>query len=95
MMTPVAQSNDIISFGPLRVVARERLVTKDGVPVELSPRAFDILLALVSQPAEVVSKGDLIAILHPPDKVRLFAAPSLGARGGRWSRQWVHDQAGN
>jgi DNA-binding winged helix-turn-helix (wHTH) protein len=47
------------------VVARERLVTKDGVPVELSPRAFDILLALVSRPAEVVSKGDLIAQAWP------------------------------
>jgi DNA-binding winged helix-turn-helix (wHTH) protein len=65
MTTPVARGNDIISFGPFRVVASERLVTKDGVPVKLSPRTFDILMALVSRPAEVVSKGDLIGQAWP------------------------------
>jgi predicted ATPase/DNA-binding winged helix-turn-helix (wHTH) protein len=60
MMTPSAQTTETISFGPFRLVASERLLTKDGVPVELSPRAFDILVTLLSRPTEVVTKGDLM-----------------------------------
>jgi predicted ATPase/DNA-binding winged helix-turn-helix (wHTH) protein len=59
-MTPAAQTKEIISFGPFRLVASERRLTKDGMPVELSPRALDILMALLSRPTEVVSKSDLI-----------------------------------
>src|SRR5271170_6903145 len=65
MTTPAAQNKEIISFGPFRMVVSERLLTKDGAPVELSPRAFDILLALLSHPTEVVSKNDLMDQVWP------------------------------
>jgi hypothetical protein len=35
MTTPVAQSKGILSFGPFRLVASERLLAKDGVLVPL------------------------------------------------------------
>ena len=54
-----------MSFGPFRLLASERLLTKDSVPVELSPRAFDILMTLVSRPTEVVSKRDLMGQVWP------------------------------
>jgi hypothetical protein len=38
-MTPAAQNKEILSFGPFSLVASERLLTKDGAPVELSARA--------------------------------------------------------
>ena len=65
MTTPAAQNKEIISFGPFRLIVSERLLTNSGVPVELSGRAFDILLALLSRPTEVVSKSDLMDRVWP------------------------------
>jgi TolB-like protein len=63
-MTP-APSRDVISFGPFRLVASARLLTKDGAQVDLGARALDMLIALVSRPNEVVSKKDLLARVWP------------------------------
>src|SRR4030081_442190 len=65
MTTTAAQSKEITSFGPFRLVASERLLTKDSVPVELSARAFDILMTLLSRPTEVISKSDLMGQAWP------------------------------
>ena len=65
MMTAAAQTRDGLSFGPFSLVASERLLTKDGAPVELGARALDILIALLSRPNEVVSKKDLMARVWP------------------------------
>jgi predicted ATPase/DNA-binding winged helix-turn-helix (wHTH) protein len=61
MITPAAQTRDVISFGPFSLVASERLLTKDGVLVDLGGRSLDILINLLSRPNEVVSKRDLLA----------------------------------
>ena len=47
MKRPAAQTKEVISFGPFSLVASERLLTKDGVPVELSARAFDALVIFI------------------------------------------------
>ena len=65
MTTPAAQIEKTISFGPFSLAASERLLTKDGAPVELSGRPYDILLALLSRPNEVISKSDLMAQVWP------------------------------
>jgi predicted ATPase/DNA-binding winged helix-turn-helix (wHTH) protein len=65
MMTPAAQTKDVISFGFFSLVASERLLTREGAPVELGARALDILIALVSRPNEVVSKKELLARVWP------------------------------
>jgi DNA-binding winged helix-turn-helix (wHTH) protein len=65
MIMPAAQIRDVISFGPFSLVASERLLTKQGAPVELGARTLDILIALVSRPNEVVSKRDLLARVWP------------------------------
>jgi predicted ATPase/DNA-binding winged helix-turn-helix (wHTH) protein len=65
MTKPAEQARDVVSFGPFRLVASERLLTKDGVPVEVGARTLDALIALVSRPNEVVSKGDLLARVWP------------------------------
>jgi predicted ATPase/DNA-binding winged helix-turn-helix (wHTH) protein len=43
----------------------ERLLTRQGAPVELGARALDILIALATRPNEVVSKRDLLAQVWP------------------------------
>jgi predicted ATPase/DNA-binding winged helix-turn-helix (wHTH) protein len=49
----------IASFGPFRLHVTERLLEKNGVPVEIGSRALDILVTLLEQAPEVVSKHDL------------------------------------
>jgi len=69
MAMPAAQTREIISFGPFRLIASERLLTKDGAPVELGARSLDALVALVSRPNEIVSKRDLLAQVWPDSVV--------------------------
>ncbi|MBB3656840.1 putative ATPase/DNA-binding winged helix-turn-helix (wHTH) protein [Rhizobium sp. BK650] len=52
-------------FGPFRLAVNERLLTRDGMPVELGGRALDILIALVTAPNEIISKKDLMAQVWP------------------------------
>jgi predicted ATPase/DNA-binding winged helix-turn-helix (wHTH) protein len=61
----VARTTDVISFGPFTLVASERLLMKDGAPVELGSRTLEILIALVSRPNEVVGKRELLAQVWP------------------------------
>jgi len=65
MNAPAAQMRNAVSFGPFRLVAGERLLTKDGVPVELGARTLDTLIALVSRPNEIVGKRELMAAVWP------------------------------
>jgi DNA-binding winged helix-turn-helix (wHTH) protein len=50
-----------IIFGPFRLLQARRLLLKGNEPVSVSGRAFDLLIALVERPGEVVSKSELIA----------------------------------
>jgi len=65
MNGPAAQPREIISFGPFSLVPGERLLTRDGVPVEVGARTFDMLMALVSRPNEVIAKRELMAKVWP------------------------------
>ena len=64
-MATVADTKGGVSFGPFTLFASERLLTKEGVPVELGARALDILVALTSAPNEVLSKKDLMSRVWP------------------------------
>jgi predicted ATPase/DNA-binding winged helix-turn-helix (wHTH) protein len=65
MKGPAAQTRDVISFGPFSLIASERLLMKEGAPVDVGARTLDTLIALMSRPNEVVSKRDLIARVWP------------------------------
>lgn len=54
-----------IVFGPFCVVASKRLLTKDGIPVEIGGRALDLLIALLARPGVVLSKRELINQVWP------------------------------
>jgi predicted ATPase/DNA-binding winged helix-turn-helix (wHTH) protein len=51
---------DQISFGPFCLIPSARLLTRDGVPVDIGGRSFDLLAALVEQPGRVLSKRELL-----------------------------------
>ncbi|MGY2735072.1 ATP-binding protein [Sphingomonas sp. UYP23] len=57
------------AFGPFRLSAAERTLTRDGVPLPLGSRAFDILLALVERAGSLVAKADLMQIAWPATTV--------------------------
>jgi predicted ATPase/DNA-binding winged helix-turn-helix (wHTH) protein len=60
-MAIAADDHTGVRFGPFKLVVGERLLTRDGVPVDLGGRALDILVALATSPNEIVSKKDLMA----------------------------------
>jgi predicted ATPase/DNA-binding winged helix-turn-helix (wHTH) protein len=57
---PAHTAQGLIAFGPFRLSPAERLIEKDGKPLELGGRAMDILIALVERAGDVVSQRDLI-----------------------------------
>jgi predicted ATPase/DNA-binding winged helix-turn-helix (wHTH) protein len=64
MVGPAAES-EVISFGRFRLVPSQRLLTNNGVPVDVGARALDVLIALVSRPNQVVGKRALMAQAWP------------------------------
>ncbi|EPE98336.1 ATP-binding protein [Rhizobium grahamii] len=54
-----------LSFGPFCLNVGQRLLAKEGVPVELGARALDLLIALVSAPNTLLSKSDLMSRIWP------------------------------
>jgi len=65
MATAINRTDGGLSFGPFNLVVNERLLTREGVTVELGARALDILIALTSAPNEIVSKKHLMAQVWP------------------------------
>src|SRR3954468_20280627 len=65
MATMSGEAKDRFSFGPFDLSISERLLTRNGAPVDLGARAFDILFALISTPKEVVSKKELMSRVWP------------------------------
>jgi DNA-binding winged helix-turn-helix (wHTH) protein len=66
--SPLVQAEVVwraFSFGPFRIISHARLVERDGSPMPLDSRAFDLLCVLVSRPGKVVSKGELMAKVWP------------------------------
>lgn len=55
-----AYTAETVAFGPFRVDATRRLLYRDGEPVHLTPRAFDLLVAFVRRPGEVLSRQELL-----------------------------------
>jgi len=48
------------AFGPFRVEVAKRQLTRDGLPVPLTPKVFDILVLLLRHRGKVVEKDDLV-----------------------------------
>jgi DNA-binding winged helix-turn-helix (wHTH) protein len=55
----------LILFGPFRVLPKQRLLMQEDKPVRLGSRAFDVLIALLERPGELLSKEELMARVWP------------------------------
>ena len=59
------KAGQLFEFGPFRLDARERRLTKDGLPVLVTPKAFDTLVCLVDNAGSLVTRQDLMARVWP------------------------------
>ena len=58
-----------ISFGPFRVMRARRILERDGAPVQIGSRAFDILAHLLEHPGEVVGRRALLGAAWPDTNI--------------------------
>jgi len=58
--TPEGKNDGVHRFGDVEVDAARRMVLRGGEPVDLSPKEFDLLLALLRRGGAVVSRVDLL-----------------------------------
>lgn len=49
----------VFAFGPFHISPKERLLTRNGVPVTIGGRAFDLLVALIERAGQVVDARQL------------------------------------
>jgi DNA-binding winged helix-turn-helix (wHTH) protein len=52
-------------FGPFRLFPDGRRLERDGAPMALTPKAFDLLLALVRHCDRALSKDELLSLVWP------------------------------
>ena len=55
-----ARPPDRLQFGDVVLVPEERLLLKNGRPVPLTPKAFDVLVALATNPGRLLTKDQLL-----------------------------------
>jgi DNA-binding winged helix-turn-helix (wHTH) protein/Tol biopolymer transport system component len=59
------QAHRLYQFGAFQIDARERVLLREGAPVPLPPKAFDVLLVLVERCGHIVEKDDLLKAAWP------------------------------
>src|SRR5215471_12738631 len=59
------QTKRIYEFGPFRLDEAEHLLLRDGNAVPLTPKAFDLLLALVKRHGRLLEKDELLKQVWP------------------------------
>src|ERR1700752_2978708 len=59
------QDNHSYEFGRFRLKTAERVLLREGEPVPLTPKVFDILVTLVENRGQVVAKDDLMKRVWP------------------------------
>src|SRR3954447_11911560 len=57
--------NRLYEFGEFRLDASVRALSRRGVTVPLTPKAIDLLLALVDQPGRLLNKESLLKTVWP------------------------------
>ena len=59
-LTPVGAEGVRVRFGEVEIDAESRTVTKAGEPIQLTPKEFDLLLALWRRRGAVASRAELL-----------------------------------
>jgi DNA-binding winged helix-turn-helix (wHTH) protein/tetratricopeptide (TPR) repeat protein len=62
-VTPDTTPSAFFDFGPFRLDPARRRLMRDGEPVKLTAKAYDVLLALIQHRTRVVEKDDLMRLV--------------------------------
>lgn len=54
---------DVIRFHHIEIRPEERLVNKNGQPIELTPKEYDLLMTLVRNPGRTFSRSELLDVV--------------------------------
>jgi two-component system KDP operon response regulator KdpE len=57
---PAADTEGIVILGPVTIDVPHRTVTVGGVPVALTPREYELLKVMLSQPGRLLTRGRLL-----------------------------------
>jgi two-component system KDP operon response regulator KdpE len=57
---PAADQGGVVTLGPVSLDVAARRVTVSGVPVDLTPREYELLKVMVAQPGRLLTKGRLL-----------------------------------
>jgi two-component system KDP operon response regulator KdpE len=57
---PAADTAGVVRLGPIEMNVAAHRVTVDGAPVDLTPREYELLKVMVSQPGRLLTKGRLL-----------------------------------
>lgn len=64
-----SSARDCYEFGPFRLDRTERVLFRDGQPLTLTAKAFDLLLALVECHGHIIEKEELMSAVWPETAV--------------------------
>jgi len=59
------EEKDFLEFGPFRADLRHKALSRNGQPVPLPAKAFDVLCALLQRPGQTVPKDELMKEVWP------------------------------
>lgn len=59
------RTKQLYEFGPFRLDPEKEILLREGQPVPLTPKTFQILLVLVRHSSEIVAKDDLLKMVWP------------------------------
>ena len=63
--SPGQRAKELYEFGPFRVDPEKETLLREGEPIALTPKTFQILLVLIRHNEEVVTKDDLMKAVWP------------------------------
>ena len=56
---------DLYEFGPFSLDPAERVISRDGIPLPLTPKVFDTLVCLVRNRGRLLTKDELLKEIWP------------------------------
>jgi two-component system KDP operon response regulator KdpE len=57
---PAADEGGVISLGPVAIDVASRIATVAGAPLDLTPREYELLKVMLSQPGRLLTRGRLL-----------------------------------
>ena len=84
---------EVYAFGPVRVDVARHVVSRDGQPIALAPKTFELLLILVRSGGRALSRQELVAALWADTFVEeanlSFQISTLRRVLGVGAEQWI------